>query len=207
MSSNLARSGAILLMLSFGIVLVACSTSPYEYSAISQSGFVNVVVEIPAGTNLKYEFSPKTKQFDVEIIDGNKRRVNFLPYPGNYGFVPSTLMDKSKGGDGDALDILIISESLPQGTIIETIPIAVLQLSDRGETDDKIIAVPADKSLRVIDCTTLNCLQEQSPKALSIIQDWFSSYKGVEKMEFLGWANENEALSEIKKWSISDEKK
>ncbi|UII33804.1 inorganic diphosphatase [Fulvivirga ulvae] len=206
MSSNRARISVFSQML-LSMALVSCSISPYEHPPISQNGYVNVVVEIPAGTNLKYEFNAKAEEFEVEIVDGKKRTVNFLPYPGNYGFIPSTLMDKAKGGDGDALDILVISESLSQGTVVEVIPVAVLQLSDQGETDDKIIAVPADEALRTINCITLNCIREKYPKALSIIQDWFSSYKGAGKMKFLGWSNEKVAISEIKKWSVSDEKK
>lgn len=207
MSSKFTWICAVFQLLLFGTALMSCSTSPYEYPAFSQTGHVNVVIEIPAGTNLKYEFSPKTEEFEVEIIDGKRRVVQFLPYPGNYGFIPSTLMDKSRGGDGDALDILVISESLPQGMVVEVIPVAVLHLSDRGETDDKIIAVPAEAELRTINCSTLKCMKDNYPAALSIIQDWFSSYKGPGKMEFLGWADENEAMSEIKKWSVSDEKK
>lgn len=207
MSLNLNRISSVFQALALAIILLSCSTSPYEYPAFSKDGHVNVVVEIPAGTNLKYEFSPQSKEFEVEVIDGKKRVVAFLPYPGNYGFIPSTLMDKSKGGDGDALDILVIAESLPQGIVTEVIPIAVLHLSDRGETDDKIIAVPAGKSQRTINCTTLNCMEDNFPKALSIIKDWFISYKGPGKMEFKGWANEKVALSEIKKWSVPNEKK
>ena len=47
------------------------------------------------------------------------RIVNFLPYPANYGFIPSTFMDKKKGGDGDALDILLISEHMVTGTVVD----------------------------------------------------------------------------------------
>ncbi|MTI29002.1 inorganic diphosphatase [Fulvivirga kasyanovii] len=207
MSPKFSRVRVFLPMLLFSIAVLSCGTSPYEYPAFSKNGHINVVVEIPAGTNLKYEFSPETEEFEVEIIDGKRRMVQFLPYPGNYGFIPSTLMDKSRGGDGDALDILVISESLPQGMVVEVIPVAVLHLSDRGETDDKIVAVPAEADLRTINCTTLSCMEDNYPEALSIIQGWFSSYKGSGKMKFLGWADENKAMSEIKKWSVSDEKK
>ena len=64
--------------------------------------YVQVVVEIPAGTNQKIEFDYKDGTFKVDQIDGKDRVIDFLPYPGNYGFVPGTLMDKERGGDGDA---------------------------------------------------------------------------------------------------------
>ena len=72
---------------------------------------INVVVEIPAGTNHKIEFDKKNKKFVVDQKNGKDRIIDFLPYPGNYGFIPSTYMDPAVGGDGDALDVLVIGES------------------------------------------------------------------------------------------------
>ena len=77
-----------------------------------------MVVEIPAGTNHKIEYDPSTDSFENDKKDGKDRVISFLPYPGNYGFIPSTLMNKDRGGDGDALDILVIGESEPTGTVL-----------------------------------------------------------------------------------------
>ena len=49
-------------------------------------------------------------------------------------------MDPEIGGDGDALDVLIISESVQQGKKIEINPVAILKLLDRGQQDHKVIA-------------------------------------------------------------------
>ena len=69
------------------------------------------------------------------------RVVNFLPYPGNYGFIPSTMMSESAGGDGDALGYFSdFAESMTTGTVLEVIPIAALMMVDGGEIDTKIIA-------------------------------------------------------------------
>lgn len=116
-----------------------------------EKGF-NAIVEVPAGTNRKLEIQPDG-QYVAELVDGKARVVNFLPYPGNYGFIPSTLMDEARGGDGDALDVIIIAETVPVGSIQEFIPIAVLKMIDEGENDTKIIGVPADPALRVIRAT------------------------------------------------------
>ena len=113
-----------------------------------------MVVEIPAGTNKKLEYNAKTNSFPADVLSGEERKVNFLPYPGNYGFIPSTIMDRSKGGDGDALDVLLLSQHIATGTILEIIPIGILVLEDNGEDDSKIIAVPVDENLRVIDIVT-----------------------------------------------------
>ena len=93
-----------------------------DIDTYSASNNVNMVIEIPAGTNKKIEYDKNLNDFFIDKMDGVDRVINFLPYPGNYGFIPSTKMDKKRGGDGDALDILLISESMDTGTIVDVIP-------------------------------------------------------------------------------------
>ncbi len=174
---------------------------PEYYTLPAFSGeFVNVVVEIPAGENLKWEYNPLSNKFEVETIDGKERRVQFLPYPGNYGFIPSTHMDKERGGDGDALDVLILSQRLESKSVVETIPIGVIKLLDRGEADDKILAIPRDTTLRLSTCTSLACFRENHPGMIEIVELWFQNYKGKGMMEFKGTLGSKEALEDILKW-------
>lgn len=189
------------------LLLVSCNKSPYNYPAFSKDGHVNMVIEIPAGTNYKYEFSSETEEIELEIIDGEKRKIAFLPYPGNYGFIPSTLVDKAAGGDNDPLDVLLISAALPQGIVLEIIPVAVLQLSDEGLQDDKIIAVPLNEEHRAINCTTFSCLEENFSDAKVILERWFTGYKGPGVVQFRGWKDEQFALEQIRKWQVSHDQK
>lgn len=190
-------------------ILIACNPADpnrrsYDFDAIpalTERGF-QVVVEIPAGTNKKLEYDHASKQFTAEIIDGQERSIRFLPYPGNYGFIPSTLMDATKGGDGDPLDVLLLSESLPTGTIVEAIPVGALQLRDRGEIDTKIIAVPLDSSRRVLSVADFQQLMLENDPARRIIEDWFLYYKGYGMIELLGWEDEQYAWEEIRRWQI-----
>jgi inorganic pyrophosphatase len=170
---------------------------------------VNAVIEIPAGTNKKYEYRLDKKMFLAEYIDGKERLVNFLPYPGNYGFVPNTYMDPKLGGDGDPLDILVISESVPTGTMMEVIPVWIIYFEDKSdlaelrEMDYKIIAVPADPKKRVISAASFEELQENYPDILFILERWFLSYKGRDVMRVTAWGDGEDAVKEIKKWQIS----
>ncbi len=164
----------------------------------NELGHMQAVIEIPAGTNHKYEYNYDSKSFECEIIDGKERVVKFLPYPGNYGFLPGTLMDKDRGGDGDALDVLILGETVPQGSVLAIQPIATLKLLDRGEEDHKIIAVPLNKDLNVLGISSYNELPESVKQ---IVQTWFASYKGPGKMEFQNWEGDSSTLAEIKKWA------
>ncbi len=170
--------------------------------ATGQDNLPSMVVEIPAGTNLKYEFDKDAGEFMLENIDGKPRSVDFLPYPGNYGYIEDTYMDVARGGDGDAMDILLIGATLQQGTRTPFIPIAILKLKDNGEIDDKIVAVPADPSLQVVHCQSLECLQNDYPAILEILKVWFTNYKGPGFITFEGWESETEAHEAIEKWKI-----
>ena len=184
------------------LLLAACQSEPkVDYAnltAFSEKG-INAVIEIPAGTNHKIEFDGQSFKNDQE--KGKDRIVNFLPYPGNYGYIPGTRMAKNKGGDGDALDVLVLSESLPTGTYLEIVPIAALVLKDGGELDTKIIAIPTNTNLRIMEIDGFTSLMTEYNVAQRIIQDWFLNYKGLGQMELVSWQNERFAEEEIKKWT------
>ena len=166
--------------------------------------YLNVVVEIPAGTNHKIEYRSERGYVNDTFPDGSERIINCLPYPGNYGFVPSTLMDAARGGDGDALDILVIGESVPTGTVLSVQPIATLLLRDRGELDTKIIAVPADSSAQVYRAGNFLDFSLGNDAAKRIIETWFLNYKGRGVVELMRWEDEAYAWREVDKWRVKE---
>jgi len=183
------------------LIVSSCGNNDLDrLPTFSKNNVLQAVVEIPAGTNHKLEYNYNLKKIIVDSIEGKKRIIDFLPYPGNYGFIPSTKMDKQRGGDGDALDVLIISESQASGSIIEIIPIGVLLLNDSGEIDTKIIAIPFLEENRIIKVRDFNEFSLKYPKVKKIIEDWFLNYKGKGRVELLGWNDENAALLDVKKW-------
>ena len=94
------------LIATFSLVLFSSCKNEMEYKSIpaqTEAG-VMAVIEIPAGTNRKIEYNQDLARFEIDVKDGKERIIDFLPYPGNYGFIPSTHMDPARGGDGDALD-------------------------------------------------------------------------------------------------------
>ena len=107
-----------------------------------------------------------------------------------------------RGGDGDAVDVLMIGESLPTGTVVSITPIATLLLSDNGELDTKLIAIPADSTEVVLGAYNYTDLAIKHAAAKKMIEDWFLNYKGPGEMELIGWRDEVYALAEIKKWQI-----
>ncbi|MFZ4474879.1 MAG: inorganic diphosphatase [Saprospiraceae bacterium] len=166
----------------------------------SETGNLHAVIEIPAGTNHKYEYNKQLLQFEQDRRDGIPRMVRFLPYPVNYGFVPSTRMDKDRAGDGDPLDVLLLAESMPTGTLIEVLPIGLLKLKDTGELDHKVLAVPVDPNLRIIDATDWNSFQLHYSAIRHILETFFLYYDGLGTMTLLGWGDADEAQQEVAKW-------
>lgn len=112
---------------------------------------VTVFIEIVPSDTVKYEVDKDTGYLK---IDRPQQYSNVVP--ANYGFIPRTycgngiaaLAATGSGkpvakGDGDPLDILVLSEHhIPRGDIIlKARPIGGFCLLDGGEADDKIIAV------------------------------------------------------------------
>ncbi|MFO7923478.1 MAG: inorganic diphosphatase [Bacteroidales bacterium] len=167
--------------------------------------YVNAVIEIPAGTNKRIKYNEHERMFLVEQADGADRVIDFLPYPGNYGFVPGTYMDPVMGGDGNPVEILVISESVPTGTVIEVIPVLVLYFNDTQEfggqlINPKIIAVPEDRKQRVIEAADYVDLYENYPDLVDILIQWFVSYKGTGENELKAMGDSDVAINEIEKW-------
>ena len=171
----------------------------YNLPAFNADGSVNAVIEIPAGTNTKIEYNPASGKFEIDQLDGRDRIVQYLPYIGNYGFVPNTYSNPQNGGDGDAIDVLIVASSTPSQTVQKVIPIAMLKLIDNNEVDYKIIATPKENYLRIIKATTLKELESNYPEILKNIESWFLNYNPKDKAISLGWENEKKAIEEIGK--------
>lgn len=97
---------------------------------------VNVIVEIPAGSSIKYELD---KDSGVVMVDRFGYTAMFYPF--NYGFIPNTHAE-----DGDPVDVLIISTyQVAPGCGIAVRPIGLLEMEDEEGIDTKIIAVPTKK--------------------------------------------------------------
>ncbi|MDN5819207.1 MAG: inorganic diphosphatase [bacterium] len=133
------------------------------------NGTINVVVEIPTGSNHKIEWN---RELAVMQLDRVEPRI--FAKPTNYGFIPQTLDE-----DGDELDVLLITDDpLTTGIVVESRIIGVMKFVDDGEVDDKVIAVPADDRNSGNAIQTLADLPAQLIKQ---IEFHFNRYKDLKK--------------------------
>ena len=147
---------------------------------------INVIVEIPKGSQNKYEYD---KKHGVIKLD----RVLFSPffYPGEYGIIPQTFAE-----DGDPMDALVlVTNPTYPGVLIESRPIGMLQMKDGGEMDDKILCVAKD-DIRFENVNDLSDLEKHIPQEIA---HFFATYKQLEgkKVEILGWKNAASAKKAI----------
>ncbi len=167
-----------------------------DYPPLDPDGNINVVVEIPTGTNAKWETDKTSGELKWEFKGGRPRIVSYLAYPGNYGMIPRTLLPKDLGGDGDPLDVLVLGPAVPRGSVVKARAIGVLKMLDDGERDDKVVAVLLDSDMG--QARSVEELKRRFNGAAQIIEIWFSNYKGPGKMESRGFASVAEAQEVIK---------
>jgi inorganic pyrophosphatase len=151
---------------------------------------INVVVEIPQGSGVKYEMDKETGLLFVDRI-----LYTSMVYPFNYGFVPGTLEE-----DGDPVDVLVVGyEPLAPGSVIRCRPVGVLLTRDEKGPDAKVVAVPAPKiDPRFADIDDIAKLPEALRRK---IEHFFEHYKELEPGKWVkveGWKGADEARRRVK---------
>ena len=149
--------------------------------------YYNAVIEVPAGTTAKWEVNKKSGHLEWEFKKGKPRKVKYLGYPGNYGFIPQTLSD-----DNDALDVIVLGESKPRGKVQSVKIIGALKLLDKGKGDHKILAVPLEKPFNKID--SIGEMVRKFPGVIHIVRLWFEGYKDPGKIQFMGYMKQTDAV-------------
>jgi len=152
---------------------------------------VNVQIEIPEGSRVKYEIDHDTNAIFVD-------RFLFFDqgYPANYGSIPNTL-----SGDGDPVDVLVLCPlPLVPGVVIPAKPIGMLETEDESGQDAKLIAVPTEKANP--EFGKYNDISELPKEITEKIKYFFENYKKNEPGKWVkvaGWRGKDAAIAEIKK--------
>jgi inorganic pyrophosphatase len=148
---------------------------------------VTAFVEIPSGSRNKYEIDKATGMLRLDRV-----LYSAVHYPGDYGFIPRTLAE-----DHDPLDIVVlVKEPTFSGCQIDARPIGVLRMSDRGEGDDKILAVPS-KDPSYAEYFDIADIPQHTLKE---IEHFFHIYKDLEgrRVQTVGWEKLDGAMRIIR---------
>jgi inorganic pyrophosphatase len=143
---------------------------------------VDVFIEIPGGSQNKYEYDKEKGVFRLD-------RVLYSPmhYPADYGYLESTL-----ALDGDPLDALVLTTfpTFP-GCVISARVVGVLIMSDDKGQDEKLLAVPVDDP-RWNHVQTLADVPEHIKKEIA---HFFQVYKDLENKKTVieGWKDADAA--------------
>lgn len=150
---------------------------------------INVVVEIPKGSSVKYEFDSETGFLFVD-----RKLYTAMFYPCNYGFIPRTLEM-----DGDPVDALILGEDpIMPLSVVRSRPIGVLITEDEEGQDSKVIATPIPK----IDPTfsEIEDVKDILRYTQNQIKHFFEHYKALEQGKFVrvkGWEGKQAAMNKV----------
>lgn len=145
-------------------------------------GAMNVIVEINKGSKNKYEIDKSTGLIALDRVMHTSQ-----DFPFDYGFVP-----RSFWHDSDPLDVVLLTtHALVPGMLVRARPVALMNMIDSGEGDDKIIAVPVDDPRfdKIKDLADIN------PHTLKEIEHFYSTYKKLQDkvVEVTGFRGKAEA--------------
>ena len=156
-----------------------------------KNGELNVFVEIPKDSSIKYELD---KESGIVFVDRFLHTA--MKFPTNYGFVPNTLAD-----DGDPLDVMVLSEyPVAPGTVIPSVVIGMLEMEDEAGIDTKILAVPSVKIDPLFGA--YNDITDIPEATKNKIKHFYENYKSLEPGKWVKlkeWKDKATALEAVQK--------
>lgn len=147
---------------------------------------INAIIEIPKNRRSKFEVDKKTG-----LLKLDRYLYASSHYPGDYGFIPQTLAE-----DGDPLDVIVmVNEPTFPGCLIEARPLGLFRMTDNGDNDFKVLAVPSGDPM----FAEYDNLWRVPPHFLREVEHFFATYKQLEggEVKTMGWDQADAAHREI----------
>ena len=160
---------------------------------------VFAIIEIPSGSNKMLNFSTKSGKIEEPAAEDDKL-LNFLPFPGNFGFVP-----KTKRMD-NPIDIIVLSRRFDSGELVNTFPIGAIKLKAGPEEKFVIVAVPVNEKDRTIKALNFQDFFTTYDSAKFILEQWFANYQGYGNYKIESWVDERTAYLEVENFEITEKK-
>ncbi|MEL6987728.1 MAG: inorganic diphosphatase [Bacteroidota bacterium] len=148
---------------------------------------VFAIIEIPAGT---------TEYFDLDSESGKIKSTNetleFLPFPGNLGFIPKTKLD------GRPIDVIVLSKKISSGEEVNTKPIGGMRIKMDNNERFILIAVPYEEKMKTIKAESFQDFFTIYDPVKFILEQWFQNYDGKGKKKIINWMDEVSAFRHVK---------
>ena len=157
---------------------------------------VSAIIETPKGSRSKFDFDKETGLFKL-----NKILPSGLIFPHHFGFIPRT-----KGEDGDPLDLVVITEApVFPGNMIECRIVGVIEAMQKErdgkeERNDRFIGIP----IVCRDHDHIHTLRNMEENVITNIINFFKDYNRESGKEFtvLKLRGRRTALDLIKKQMV-----
>ena len=148
---------------------------------------VTAVTEIPRGRRNKYELDTASGLFRLA-----RGLSSAVPYPASYGFIPPPLAE----ANAPAAPLLPPHHPPAPRPQLTSRPIGVLRMTDRGEPDDKILAVPSNDPFYEEYFDIADIPQHY----LREVEHFFHIYKDLEgkRVQTIGWEQAPYAMQVIR---------
>lgn len=146
------------------------------------SSEINTIIEINKGSKNKYEIDKETGLIALDRVAHTAQ-----DFPFDYGFIPKTLWD-----DNDPIDVIVLTTyPLMPGILVRVRPVAIMNMIDSGEADDKVIAVPVSDPR----FSNIKNLKDINTHTLKEIEHFYSTYKKLQNkiVEVTGFKDKKEA--------------
>ena len=156
---------------------------------------VDVVIEVPSHSQVKYEFDPEIKPYGGIRLDRILHNSNSFPW--NYGFIPNTMSP-----DGDPLDIFVLcNHQLIPGTTATVRVLGGIETHDEKGLDHKLISVLTKDP----EFSTYTSIQNLPTLYTSKIKYFLQHYKDGEQGKYIrvneSFYNHSKATEIINKYT------
>ena len=170
--------------------------------AFRQDGSINVVVESPRGSAIKFKYDP-----DDDVMTLSRPLPAGLVYPHDWGFVPST-----HAPDGDPVDAIILWDgaSFP-GVVIPCRAIGLLEVeqtnlaSKKRERNDRLAMLPI-KAPRHGDVASVFDLPARVREELEQFFLHAVAFEG-KAVKILGWTGPEVAHRYLRRYEVKPSKR
>jgi inorganic pyrophosphatase len=162
-------------------------------NAWRKDGSVNVLVESPRGSTVKFKYDP-----DEDVMTLSRPLPAGVVFPFDWGSIPGT-----KAADGDPLDAFILWDgTTPPGIVIPCRPIGVLQVeqtepaSKQRERNDRVAVVPVPAPRQ----DEIKSTAQLAQRVRQEIEQFFLHSVAFEgkQLRILGWRGPEAALAAIR---------